>query len=54
MTITSVSNENGAAGTTITFNGTNFIGINQVTFPGGIAGTSITPISVNQLSVTVP
>ncbi len=54
MTVTSVSNENGAAGTTITFNGTNFIGINQVTFPGGIVSTAVTPVNVNQFMVTVP
>ena len=54
MTITSVSNENGAAGTTITVNGTNFVGINQVIFPGNIPGTNLQIISVNQLKVTVP
>lgn len=54
MTITSISNENGAAGTTITLNGTNFIGISKVIFPGGLQGTAITPINVNQLSVAVP
>ena len=54
MTITSVSNENGAGGTTITVNGTNFIGISKVIFPGGLLGTNITPISVNQFSVKVP
>ncbi len=42
MTITSVSNENGIAGTTITINGTNLIGITQVIFPGNIQGTNIT------------
>ena len=54
MSITSVSNENGAPGTTITLNGTNFVGVNSVTFPGGIEGTNLTPISVNQVAVTVP
>ncbi len=54
MTITSVSNENGTAGTTITINGTNFIGISQVIFPGGIPGSNLQSISVNQLTVTVP
>ncbi len=54
MTVTSVSNENGAPGTTITVNGTNFVGINEVTFPGGITSTNITPVSVNQFQVTVP
>jgi len=54
MTITSVSNENGTAGTTITVNGTNFVGINQVLFPGNIPGTNLQVISVNQLKVTVP
>jgi hypothetical protein len=54
MTITSVSNENGAAGTTITVNGTNFVGINQVIFPGNLQGTNLQIISVNQLKATVP
>ena len=54
MTITSVSNENGAAGTTITLNGTNFVGIDEVTFPGNIPGTNLSVASVNQLMVTVP
>ena len=54
MSITSVSNENSAAGTTITINGTNLIGISQVLFPGGIASTQITSISVNQLTALVP
>ncbi len=54
MTITSVSNENGAAGTTITLMGTNFVGISSVIFPGNIAGTNLMVTSVNQLSITVP
>jgi len=54
MTISSVSNENAVAGTTITINGTNFIGVTKVTFPGGIAGTNVQNISVNQVNVTVP
>lgn len=54
MTITSVSNENGAANTTITVNGTNFIGITKVIFPGNKLGTNIQVLSVNQLSVKVP
>ena len=54
MSITSVSNENGVSGTTLTINGTNFIGITDVIFPGNIPGTNITPISVSQVSVTVP
>ena len=54
MAVTSLSNENGAPGTTITINGTNFIGVNQVIFPGGVTSTSITPVSVNQFNVTVP
>ncbi len=54
MTITSVSNENGAGGTTITVNGTNFVGISQVIFPGNLQGTNLQVISVNQLKVTVP
>ncbi len=54
MSITSVSNENGTAGTTITINGTNFIGITDVIFPGNISGTDLQAISVSQISVTVP
>lgn len=54
MTITYVSNENGAAGATITVNGTNFIGIDKVIFPGGLEGTELQTISVNQLTVKVP
>jgi len=54
MTITSVSNENGTAGTTITLNGTNFVGVTQVMFPGNIPGTNIVTNSVSQISVTVP
>jgi len=54
MSITSVSNENATAGTTITVNGTNFVGINQVVFPGNIPGTNLQIISVNKLTVTVP
>ncbi|MEO7768875.1 MAG: glycan-binding surface protein, partial [Ferruginibacter sp.] len=54
MSISSVSNENAAMGTTITVTGTNFIGINQVIFPGNIMGTNIQSISVNQLTVIVP
>jgi len=54
MIISSVSNENGAAGSTILINGTNFIGVKQVTFPGGIQGLNLQTVSVNQLSVVVP
>ncbi|MEP6747333.1 MAG: glycan-binding surface protein [Bacteroidota bacterium] len=54
MTIASVSNENGIAGTTITINGTNFIGVNKVIFPGNIPGTNLQTVNVNQLTVTVP
>lgn len=54
MTITGVSNENAAGGTTIAINGTNFIGISKVIFPGGKEGTNVQNISVNQVSVTVP
>ena len=54
MSVTSVSNENGAPGTTITINGANFIGINQVIFPGGVSSTAVTPVNVNQFQVTVP
>jgi hypothetical protein len=53
MTIAAVSNENAVAGTTITITGTNFIGVNTVTFPGGI--TAIPTInSVGQMTVKVP
>ncbi len=54
MTITSVSNENAAAGATITFTGTNFINISEVTFPGGLQGTNIQSLGVSRFSVTVP
>ena len=54
MIIKSVSNENAIAGTTITFNGTNLVGISKVIFPGGLEGADIQNISVNQFSVTVP
>ncbi len=54
MNITSVSNENGAAGTSITLTGTNFIGISDVIFPGNIPGTNLLVTNVNQLTVTVP
>ncbi|MEO7048573.1 MAG: glycan-binding surface protein [Ferruginibacter sp.] len=54
MIINSVSNENAAAGTTITFTGTNFIGISKVTFPGGLQGTDIQPLGATRFSVTVP
>ena len=54
MSITAISNENGTAGSIITINGTNLIGIQQVLFPGGISGTNITPVSVTELKVTIP
>jgi hypothetical protein len=54
MTITSVSNENAAGGNTITVNGTNFVGIDQVIFPGNIPGTNLQVNSVTQLTVQVP
>ena len=54
MIISSVSNENAVAGTTLTINGTNLIGVSQVIFPGGIQGTNLQSLSVTQLSVTVP
>ncbi len=54
MKIYSVSNENAVAGTTILLTGSNFIGIGQVIFPGGIAVSNFQPISVTQMSVTVP
>jgi hypothetical protein len=49
-----VSNENAVAGTTLTINGTNLIGVSKVIFPGGIEVTDLQPISVTQLNVTVP
>jgi hypothetical protein len=54
MSITSVSNENATAGSTITLSGTNFIGISSVIFPGGIAGTELQVLGVNKLTVKVP
>jgi hypothetical protein len=53
MTIASVSDENAVAGRTITLNGTNFIGVQSVIFPGNI---SVPPTSngSGQLSVVVP
>ena len=54
MNITAVSNENAAAGSTITVTGTNLIGISKVIFPGGLTGTNIHAVSVNQFTVTVP
>jgi len=54
MSITSVSNENGTAGTTIIVRGTNFVGIDKVIFPGGLEGSNIVVNSVSQLTVTVP
>ncbi len=54
MTISSVSNENGMPGTTIFINGSNFIGVNKIVFPGNINGTNLQTVSVNKLSVTVP
>lgn len=54
MIISSVSNENAAGGTTITVNGTNFIAINKVTFPGGLLGTNIQSLGVSQFTVKVP
>ena len=54
MTITSISNENATDGTTITVNGTNFIGIDKVIFPGNLEGTEVTTVSVTQITVKVP
>lgn len=53
MTISSVSDENAVAGSKILLNGTNFIGVQSVIFPGNI---SVTPTSngVGQMSVVVP
>ena len=52
--IASVSNENALAGETITVTGSNFIGITQVLFPGGIAGIDLQVQSFGQLTVVVP
>lgn len=54
MTITGVDNENAIAGSTLTFHGTNLIGVKQVMFPGGLLGTNITEVDVNTMTVTVP
>jgi hypothetical protein len=54
MVIGSLSNENAVAGQPLLINGTNFIGVNQVVFPGGIQGINLQTVSVNQLSVVVP
>ncbi len=54
MTVTSVSNENATAGTTITFTGTNFVGITKVIFPGGLQGMNIQSLGASRFSVTVP
>ncbi|HWB92344.1 MAG TPA: glycan-binding surface protein [Puia sp.] len=51
--IASVNNENAAGGTTLTINGTNFIGITDVKFPGGVSGTNL-QVSINKITVTVP
>jgi hypothetical protein len=52
--IASVSNENGLAGDTLTITGSNFIGISQVLFPGGIAGIDLQVQNYGQLTVVVP
>ena len=52
-TIASVNNENAADGTTLTINGTNFIGITDVVFPGGVSGTNL-QVTINKITVTVP
>ena len=52
--ITSVSNENAVAGTTITISGTNFYGISKITFPGGIDADTYTVDSATHITVTVP
>jgi hypothetical protein len=54
MSISSLSNENAVAGTTLLINGSNFIGVNQVVFPGGLQGINLHTVSVSQLSVVVP
>lgn len=52
--ITSVSNENALAGSTITITGTDFYGITNVVFPGGNQGTDLVASGTTQLTVTVP
>ena len=54
ITIASVTNENAVAGTTITILGTNFVGVSEVVFPGGIAGTNLQTVNIGKLTVTVP
>jgi hypothetical protein len=54
MSITAVSNENAAAGATVTITGTNLIGVDKVIFPGNNEGTNIQALSASQISVTVP
>jgi hypothetical protein len=54
IVIASVSDENAIAGTTITISGSNFIGISQVIFPGGIVGTNLQVQGFSQMTVVVP
>jgi hypothetical protein len=54
MLIKSISNENAIAGDTITLNGTNFVGIQSVTFPGSIPAANFWTVNVNTLMAVVP
>lgn len=54
MTLTGISNENAVAGDTVLLTGTNFVRINNVTFPGGIVQSDVIPIDVNNVMVVVP
>ena len=53
MSIASISNENALAGNTLLINGSNFIGVQNVIFPGNISVTP-TSLGVGQMSVVVP
>jgi xyloglucan-binding protein len=52
--ITTVSDENALAGSTLIITGTNFYGISKIVFPGGISAGTYTVDSATQITVTVP
>jgi hypothetical protein len=54
MTISNISNENAVAGDTLVITGTNFVRVNNVTFPGGVVQTNVTTVNVGQILVVVP
>ena len=54
MVISSVSNENALAGNTITIQGSNFIAVSGLTFPGGIAATNLNTVNVTKITAVVP